>query len=63
MDEHERDEQLIAERAHLLPEEEAAGSVDAAKQAELILEESLERTDDPEGARDESSQTLGTSGR
>jgi hypothetical protein len=58
MSEH-RDEQLIAERSHLLPEEESAGSADPMTQAEVILQESEERTLDPSGARSESSQTLG----
>lgn len=59
MSEQQRDSELIAERAHLLPEEEAAGSADPTSQAEAILAESEERTLDPEGARAESSQTLG----
>jgi hypothetical protein len=57
--EHERDEELAADRGHLLPEEEAVGSADPLSQAEIILQESLERTDDPEGTRTESQQTLG----
>ena len=57
---HERDEELVADRGHLLPEEEAAGgSADPMSQAEIILEESLARTDDPEGTRTDSQQTLG----
>ena len=60
MSEHERDDELIAERGHLLPEEEAAGSADPLGQAEAILQESLERTDDPEGTRADSQQTLGS---
>ena len=61
MTEHERDrdEELVADRGHLLPEEEAVGSEDPLSQAEVILQESLERTDDPEGTRTESQQTLG----
>ena len=55
----ERDDELVAERAHLLPEEESAGSVDAEVQAQLILEDSLARTDDPEGTRADSQQTPG----
>ncbi|MEV5002184.1 hypothetical protein [Nocardioides sp. LML1-1-1.1] len=47
----------IAERAELLPEERAAGSADPEAQAEAILEESDERVDDPEGTRQESTQT------
>lgn len=42
---------------HLLPEEEQAGSDDAQRQAEVILEDSEARTEDPEQARLESSQT------
>ncbi|KRB78611.1 hypothetical protein ASE01_05000 [Nocardioides sp. Root190] len=47
----------VAERAGLLPEEVAAGSADPEAQAEAILEESDERVDDPEGTRRESGQT------
>lgn len=50
------DPQAVDERAHLLPEELRAGSDDPVEQAEVILEESAERTDDPEGTREESSQ-------
>ena len=49
----------IAERAHLLPEEIAAGSDDPERQAEAILEESDRRTEEPEVTRHESVQTLG----
>jgi hypothetical protein len=44
-------------RAELLPEEETAGSENPTEQARTILEESDERTDDPEGTRHESTQT------
>ena len=44
-------------RAELLPEEQAAGSDDPHAQAEAILADSDERTDDPEGTQAESSQT------
>jgi hypothetical protein len=44
-------------RAELLPEEEAAGSADPEAQAAEILAESDERTDNPEGTREESVQT------
>ena len=44
-------------RAELLPEEQAAGSDDPHAQAEAILADSDERTDDPEGTQLESSQT------
>ena len=50
------DRDKVDERAHLLPEELAAGSVDPHEQAEVILEESAERTEDPEGTREESTQ-------
>jgi hypothetical protein len=56
-DDERRDAERAAERAHLLPEEVAAGSDDPEAQAEAILDESDERTDDPEGTRRESSQT------
>jgi hypothetical protein len=58
MTDDERDDELVAERSHLLPEEEAVGSDDPMSQAEAILEESLERTNDPEGTQRDSSQTL-----
>lgn len=51
------DEHRVAERAHLLPEEIAAGSADPEGQAEAILAESDRRTDQPEQTREESSQT------
>jgi hypothetical protein len=53
------DEARIESRADLLPEEVTAGSDDPHDQAEAILEESDERTDDPEGTRHESTQTPG----
>ena len=53
------DADRIAERAHLLPEEIAAGSDDPEQQAEAILAESDRRTDEPQATRDESSQTPG----
>ena len=49
----------VKSRAELLPEEQAAGSEDPTAQAEAILEESDERTDDPSGTRAESTQTPG----
>lgn len=51
------DEAHIKSRAELLPEEVAAGSDDPHEQAEVILEESQDRTDDPEGTGAESEQT------
>jgi hypothetical protein len=47
----------IDSRADLLPEEQTAGSDDPHAQAEAILTESDERTDDPEGTQRESTQT------
>lgn len=49
----------VDQRAELLPEEQAAGSDDPEAQARVILEESLERTEEPEGTRAESEQTPG----
>lgn len=51
------DDKHVDSRAELLPEEETAGSEDPHDQAEQILRESAERTDDPEGTAAESSQT------
>jgi hypothetical protein len=51
------DEEHVASRAELLPEEAHAGSEDPRTQAEVILEESQERTDDPAGTGAESEQT------
>lgn len=53
------DENRVARRAELLPEEEAAGSENPEEQAEAILEESDERTQAPEETRRESHQTPG----
>lgn len=53
------DEAAIESRAELLPEESTAGSEDPHAQAEVILEESAERTNDPEGTRHDSDQTPG----
>jgi hypothetical protein len=39
----EPSEESVESRAHLLPEEAAAGSDDPKRQAEVILEESTER--------------------
>ena len=50
-------EKHVEQRAQLTPEEDAAGSADPESQARVILEESQERTDDPEGTRRESHQT------
>lgn len=59
MSEPEADADRIAERAHLLPEELAAGSADPAGQAAQILAESADRTEHPDETWQESSQTLG----
>ena len=57
MTEHERDEERAETRSELLPEEEAAGSEAPLAQAAEILEESDERTADPEGTQRRSTQT------
>lgn len=51
------DDKHVDSRSELLPEEEAAGSEDPHDQAEQILRESAERTEDPEGTGAESPQT------
>jgi hypothetical protein len=52
------DRERVDRRAELLPEEQAAGgSDDPEAQAAEILQESDERTEDPEGTRRESTQT------
>ena len=51
------DDNRVHARAELLPEERAVGSDDPEEQARLILEESDERTADPEGTRRGSTQT------
>lgn len=53
------DEADVQSRARLLPEEQAAGSAAPRLQAEAILEESLERTEDPEGTQHRSTQSPG----
>lgn len=53
------DEHDVDTRARLLPEEQAAGSDIPHVQAEIILEESLERTEDPEGTQRSSTQSPG----
>jgi len=47
----------VESRSELLPEEVAAGSDDPHAQAEAILKESEERTQDPDGTGAESVQT------
>lgn len=51
------DEARIDSRSDLLPEEVAAGSDNATEQAKAILEESDDRTENPQETRHESSQT------
>ena len=51
------DETRIEHRAQLLPEEETAGSDDARRQAEIVLEDSDARTEEPEQTKRESTQT------
>lgn len=52
------DEERVESRGHhLLPEEEAAGSDDPELQAEVILEDSDERTEHPAETQHESTQT------
>jgi hypothetical protein len=53
------DEHHERTRARLLPEEAVVGSDDPREQAEAILEESRERTEDPQGTRHASKQTPG----
>lgn len=57
MSENHPDPEDVDRRAELLPEEQVAGSDDPHAQAEEILEESQERTDDPVGTRRDSQQT------
>lgn len=56
VDQDSVDQDSVNERAHLLPEELAAGSDDPQLQAEIILQESAERTLDVEGTQESSSQ-------
>ncbi len=53
----------VEHRAELLPEELAVGSDDAEAQARAILEESDERTENPEQTRHESTQTPDEAGQ
>lgn len=52
----ETDDDRIAERAQLLPEEQAAGSDDPSAQAAAILADSDERTEHPERGAEQSTQ-------
>lgn len=47
----------INTRAGLLPEEQEAGAANPQDQARIILEDSDERTEDPEGTKARSAQT------
>jgi hypothetical protein len=47
----------VDKRADLLPEEERVGSEDRELQARAILQDSDERTEDPEGGAEGSKQT------
>lgn len=60
MTESAADESRIEGRSDLLPEEKVAGSDNAHDQAEAILEESDERTNNPEQTRREYTQTPDT---
>jgi hypothetical protein len=51
------DDKRVHERAQLLPEELAAGSDNPQLQAEIVLEDSDERTEHPEQTKRESTQT------
>ncbi len=51
------DERRVEQRAHLTPEEASAGSDDARRQAEVILEDSDERTEQPQATERASTQT------
>jgi AcrR family transcriptional regulator len=55
MTEPDADQQHVAQRAELLPEERAAGSADPQAQAEAVLAESQDRTEHPDP--DESTQS------
>jgi hypothetical protein len=57
MTEHPDADRVESRAAHLTPEEIAAGSDDARRQAEIILEDSDARTEHPEETKRESTQT------
>lgn len=50
-------EDSVESRAELLPEEQVAGSDDPEGQAQVILEESAERTESPRATQQESVQS------
>ncbi len=56
------DDRMVEARMDLLPEEEAAGSEDAERQARAVLLESQERVDHPSQTRAASTQTPGEDG-
>jgi hypothetical protein len=47
----------ITDRSDLLPEEATVGSDDPMTQAQIVLEDSDARTEDPERTKEQSSQT------
>jgi hypothetical protein len=51
------DEADVEKRSQLLPEEQGSASDDAEEQARVILEESEDRTENPERTQHESVQT------
>lgn len=51
------DDADVEKRAQLLPEEQGSQSDDAEEQARVILEESEDRTENPERTQHESVQT------
>lgn len=55
-----RDHERAEQRAGSVAEEERAGADDPEAQAEAVLAESDERTDDPAGTRADYTQTPGT---
>ena len=57
MTEHLDDDRVAGRADHLNPEEVVAGSDDPHRQAEVILEDSDQRTERPEATKHQSSQT------
>ncbi|WP_110205302.1 hypothetical protein [Nocardioides daejeonensis] len=55
--ESQGEDERVESRAEQLPEEQAVGADDPQAQAAAILEESDQRTADPEGTRRASTQT------
>ena len=54
----QHDDRQVERRAELLPEEQRTGSDDAHTQAEVILADSAYRTEHPEDAAEQSTQSL-----